>query len=35
MAQRAAERLHLRMRKDLLRHDEQLEAALAFSGRSE
>jgi preprotein translocase subunit SecA len=35
MAQRAAERLHLRMRKDLLRADEQLEAALAFSGRSE
>jgi preprotein translocase subunit SecA len=34
-AQRAAERLHLRMRKDLLRADEQLDAALAFSGRSE
>ena len=35
MAQRAAERLHLRMRRDLLRADEQLESALAFSGRSE
>jgi preprotein translocase subunit SecA len=35
MAQRAAERMHLRMRKDLLRADEQLDSALAFSGRSE
>jgi preprotein translocase subunit SecA len=35
MAQRAAERLHLRMRKDLLKADEKLESALAFSGRSE
>ena len=35
MAQRAAERLHLRMRKDLLKADDQLETALAFSGRSE
>jgi preprotein translocase subunit SecA len=35
MAQRAAERLHHSMRKDLLRADEQLESALAFSGRSE
>jgi preprotein translocase subunit SecA len=35
VAQRAAERLHLRMRKDLLKADEKLESALAFSGRSE
>jgi hypothetical protein len=35
MAQRAAERLHLRMRRDLLKADEQLDSALAFSGRSE
>jgi preprotein translocase subunit SecA len=35
MAQRAAERLHSRMRRNLLKSDEQLEAALAFSGRSE
>jgi preprotein translocase subunit SecA len=35
LAQRAAERLHLRMRGDLLRSDEQLDTALAFSGRSE
>lgn len=34
-AQRAAERLHSRMRRDLLRHDEQLETALAFAGRPE
>lgn len=35
LAQYAAERLHSRMRRDLLRYDEQLEAALAFSGRGE
>jgi preprotein translocase subunit SecA len=35
MAQRAAERMHLRMRRDLLRADEQLDSTLAFSGRSE
>jgi len=34
-AQRAAERLHARMRHDLLRMDEQLGDALAFSGRPE
>jgi len=34
-AQRAAERLHWRMRRDLLKADEQLETALAFSGRFE
>jgi preprotein translocase subunit SecA len=34
-AQRAAERLHWRIRRDLLRVDEQLETALAFSGRFE
>jgi preprotein translocase subunit SecA len=34
-AQRRAERLHARMRLDLLRLDEQLETALAFSGRQE
>ena len=35
LAQRAAERLHLRMRRDLLKMDEQMQSALAFSGRSE
>jgi preprotein translocase subunit SecA len=35
MAQRAAERLHLRMRRDLLKMDEQTETTLAFSGRGE
>jgi preprotein translocase subunit SecA len=35
LAQRAAERLHSRMRRDLLRFDEQLDNALAFSGRGE
>jgi preprotein translocase subunit SecA len=35
LAQRAAERLHSRMRRSLLKSDEQLAAALAFSGRSE
>lgn len=34
-AQRAAERLHSRMRRDLLKMDEHLESALAFSGRLE
>jgi preprotein translocase subunit SecA len=32
-AQRAAGRLYSRMRRDLLKHDEQLESLLAFSGR--
>jgi preprotein translocase subunit SecA len=35
MAQRSAERLHRRMRRDLLRTDEHLATALAFSGRPE
>jgi preprotein translocase subunit SecA len=34
-AQRAAERLHGRMRRDLLKMDEQVSDSLAFSGRSE
>jgi preprotein translocase subunit SecA len=34
-AQRAAERLHARMRRDLLKMDERLGDALAFSGRPE
>ena len=34
-AQRAAEHLHARMRRDLLKMDEQLGEALAFSGRPE
>jgi preprotein translocase subunit SecA len=34
-AQRTAERLHSRIRRDLLRADEQMETALAFSGHSE
>ncbi|HXF83441.1 MAG TPA: preprotein translocase subunit SecA [bacterium] len=34
-AQRTAERLHARMRRDLLKVDEQLDTALAFSGRRE
>jgi preprotein translocase subunit SecA len=34
-AQRRAERLHSRARRDLLRVDEQLETTLAFSGRGE
>jgi hypothetical protein len=34
-AQYAAERLHARKRRDLLKLDEQLEAALAFSGHFE
>jgi len=34
-AQAAAERLHARMRRDLLAMDEHLETALAFSGQVE
>ncbi|MBI2875401.1 MAG: preprotein translocase subunit SecA [Candidatus Tectomicrobia bacterium] len=34
-AQRAAERLHSRIRRDLLKLDEQLDSTLAFSGRRE
>ncbi|MCP9460450.1 MAG: preprotein translocase subunit SecA [Nitrospira sp.] len=34
-AQRTAERLHSRIRRDLLRADEQMEHALAFSGHAE
>lgn len=34
-AQRAAERLHSRMRRNLLKHDERLETTLAFTGRRE
>jgi len=34
-AQRSAERLYSRMRRDLLKHDTYLETALAFSGRGE
>ncbi|HSB69068.1 MAG TPA: preprotein translocase subunit SecA [Candidatus Methylomirabilis sp.] len=34
-AQAAAERIHSRMRRDLLKFDEQLDNALAFSGRGE
>jgi preprotein translocase subunit SecA len=34
-AQQGAERLHSRMRRDLLKMDEELESALAFSGRRE
>jgi preprotein translocase subunit SecA len=34
-AQRKAERVHARMRRDLLKVDEHLETALAFSGRPE
>jgi preprotein translocase subunit SecA len=34
-AQRKAERLHARMRHDLLKMDEQISDSLAFSGRSE
>jgi preprotein translocase subunit SecA len=34
-AQRGAERLHARMRRSLLKMDEQLSESLAFSGRSE
>lgn len=34
-AQRSAERLHSRMRWDLLKYDERQETMLAFSGRGE
>jgi preprotein translocase subunit SecA len=34
-AQRSAERLHARMRHDLLNMDEQLSESLAFSGKAE
>jgi preprotein translocase subunit SecA len=34
-AQRRAERIHARMRRDLLKVDDHLETALAFSGHSE
>jgi hypothetical protein len=34
-AQRSAERLHRRMRRDLSKIDEHLDATLAFSGRPE
>ena len=34
-AQRSAERMHARMRGDLLRMDEQLGESLAFTGRPE
>jgi preprotein translocase subunit SecA len=34
-AQRGAQRLHARMRRNLLKMDEQLSESLAFSGRSE
>lgn len=34
-AQRAAERMHSRMRRDLLKLDEQLDLTLAFSGQPE
>jgi preprotein translocase subunit SecA len=35
ISQRAAERLHSRMRKNLLKMDDQIGESLAFSGRSE
>jgi preprotein translocase subunit SecA len=34
-AQRKAERLHARMRRDLLRNDETIDHVLAFSGKAE
>jgi len=34
-AQRRAEKLHARMRRDLLKMDKQLGTALAFAGRKE
>ena len=34
-AQRTAERLHARMRHDLLKMDEQISESLAFSGKTE
>ena len=35
LAQHAAERLHSRMRRELLRYDEHVQTALAFAGRGE
>ncbi len=35
LAQRSAERLHARVRRELLQHEDQLESTLAFSGRVE
>ena len=35
LAQKTAERLYSRMRRDLLRYDDHMENALAFSGRGE
>ena len=35
LAQHGAERLHARMRADLLRHDDETANLLAFSGRGE
>ncbi|MCE7967021.1 prepilin peptidase [Nitrospirales bacterium NOB] len=35
LAQRRAERVHARMRRGILKMDEQLDSTLAFSGRSE
>ena len=34
-AQLSAESLHVRIRRDLLQHEDQLETSLAFSGRLE
>lgn len=34
-AQRSAERMHARVRRELLQHEDQLESTLAFSGRME
>jgi len=34
-AQQSAERLHARVRRELLQHEDQLESTLAFSGRVE
>ncbi|HEX5646958.1 MAG TPA: prepilin peptidase, partial [Nitrospira sp.] len=35
LAQRSVERMHARVRRDLLHHEDQLESTLAFSGRVE
>ncbi|MBH0200556.1 MAG: preprotein translocase subunit SecA [Nitrospira sp.] len=35
LAQRSVERMHARVRRDLLQHEDQLETTLAFSGRVE
>lgn len=35
LAQRSAERMHARVRRELLQHEDQLESTLAFSGRVE